>query len=188
MYWYYIHIILKIVMYLMFLFRSSGVDKQQQQVNHQHGKKKPNPFREAFCLLYDQSLTSPPPPHATAAAVIVTSSSIDISNSYSSSNSNHTIINGTGTDDFYLCGDEEMNNNRSRSGSLSLLMILGTRIHIDFQQVISNLIKNLSNELYSLLLYSLLQAHPIFIEIVNTTGKRLFKLQYCNTVMVMFNI
>ena len=66
--------------------------------------------------------------------------------------------------------DEEMSGVRSRAGSASAIVMLGTQIHADFRRIITGMLRMMPHESYSLLLYSLLQAHPTFIEVLHATG------------------
>jgi len=73
--------------------------------------------------------------------------------------------------------DEEMNSARSRAGSASAIVMLGTQIHVDFRRIIAGMLRKMPHESYSLLLYSFLQAHPTFIEVLHATGYLLTRLR-----------
>ena len=60
---------------------------------------------------------------------------------------------------------------RSGAGSSSSQLLMdASRIHVSFLQVIEALGRGLPEESSSLLLYSLLQAHPTFLEALISTG------------------
>lgn len=111
-----------------------------RSVLDQKNQRKPNAFRETFSLLSDQTLS---------------------------------LGGGGQSSDIDWDGaamDEEMSGVRSRAGSASTIVMLGTQIHADFRRIIAGMLRMMPHESYSLLLYSFLQAHPTFIEVLHATG------------------
>ena len=111
-----------------------------RSVLDQKNLRKPNAFRETFSLLSDQTLSL-------------------------GGGGQSSDINWDGA-----AVDEEMSGVRSRAGSASTIVMLGTQIHADFRRIIAGMLRMMPHESYSLLLYSFLQAHPTFIEVLHATG------------------
>eukprot|EP01032_Pedospumella_encystans_P013340 gene13339-15366_t len=126
---------------------------------------RPNPFREAFGLLHDLSVSSSALSSATAAGY-------GDEESYSEAD----LEGGGGLSPQYQQQQQLMQGQEGRTSATSassVFMINASRIHVSMPQVIRGVVRNLPGESSILLLYSLLQGHPTFMETLirtNTVG------------------